>query len=265
MISSNPGRKIALVLGGGSARGLAHIGVLKVLKRHNIPIDLVVGTSIGALIGTIYALDIPLKDAEERALKISWWQLTDFVISKTGFLEGRILERIITESIKEKGFEDLRIPLAVVTTDIENGEEVVITSGDLARVIRASCSIPGIFIPVRIDDKLLVDGGLKNSVPSGVARRLGATFIIAVDVGFCIRKGRVSNIFQVLFQSLQIIGNELNKFQSKQADAVIKVHMEEDIDQMAFDKSGQIISAGEAAAEETIPVLLTQLKEEGLI
>lgn len=262
---SRSDRKIALVLGGGSARGLAHIGVLKVLKRHDIPADLVVGTSIGALIGAIYALDIPLKDVEERALKISWWQLADFVISKIGFLEGRNLERIIRELIEEKGFEDLKIPLAVVATDIENGEEVVITSGDLCRVIKASCSIPGIFMPVRIDDNLLVDGGLKSSVPTDVARRMGATFIIAVDAGFCVRKGRISNIFQVLFQSMQIIGNELNKFQSRQADAAIKVHMGEDIDQMAFDKSAQIISAGEAAAEEAIPMLLTQMKGEGLI
>lgn len=260
-----PDRKIALVLGGGSARGLAHIGVLKVLKRHNIPVDLIVGTSIGALIGAIYALDIPLRDAEERALKITWWQLTDFVISKIGFLEGRNLERIIRESIEEKGFEDLKIPLAVVATDIENGEEVVITSGDLCRVIKASCAIPGIFIPVRIDDRLLVDGGLKNPVPTEVARRMGATFIIAVDAGFCVRKGRVSNIFQVLFQSMQIVGNELNKFQSKQAEVAIKVHMGEDIDQMAFDRSAQIISAGETAAEEAFPLLFTQMKEEGLI
>lgn len=264
MIKS-PDRKTALVLGGGSARGLAHIGALKVLMRHKIPVDFVVGTSIGALIGAVYCLGIPLKDIEERALKLTWWQLADFVISKIGFLEGRILERIINESIQDKGFEDLKQPLAVVATDIENGEEVVLTSGDLSRVIRASCSVPGIFIPVRIDNRLLVDGGLKSSVPSGVARRMGAKFIIAVDVGYCVRKGRVSNIFQVLFQSMQIVGNELNKLQSRQAEAVIKVHLQDDIDQMAFDKSRQIIAAGETAAEEAIPSLLAQMKEERLI
>jgi NTE family protein len=258
-------KKIALVLGGGSARGLAHIGVLKVIKRYNIPVDMVVGTSIGSLIGAAYALDIPLEEVESKAVKISWWQLTDFIISKIGFLEGRNLEQVIRDTINEKGFEDLKIPLAVVTTDIENGEEVVITSGELCKVIRASCSIPSIFSPVRIDGRLLVDGGLRNSVPSEAARRLGASFIIAVDVGFCIRKGKISNIFQIIFQSIQILGSELNKFQSKQADIVIKVHLGEEIDQMAFDKTTQIISAGEYAAEKNMPMVIAQMKEYGLM
>jgi len=257
--------KTALVLGSGSARGLAHIGALKVLKRNKIPIDLVVGTSIGSLIGAVYALGMPLGRIEEKALATSWWQLADFVMSKMGFLEGLNLQKMIKESIEEKGFSDLKTPLAVVATDIENGEEVVYTSGDLARVIRASCSIPGIFIPVRVDGRLLVDGGLKSSVPSAVARRMGAKFIIAIDVGFCVQKGRVSNIFQVVFQSIQIIGNELNRFQSKEADYAVRVHMSEEIDQMAFDRAGEIIKAGETACEEAMPALLTQLKAAGLL
>jgi NTE family protein len=257
-------KRIALVLGGGSARGLAHLGVLKVLKRNRIPVDLVVGTSIGGLIGAIYALGLSLEKAEEMALKMSWWQLADFVISKTGFLEGRNLERIIREAIDDKGFEDTKMPLAIVATDIENGEEVVVTSGSLVNTIRASCSIPGIFIPVRIDGRLLVDGGLKSSVPSRVAIRLGASFIIAVDVGFCVRKGRITNILQMVFQSIQIIGNELNKFQAKEAEAQIKVHLGDEMDQMAFDKAAEIISAGEKAATEAIPSIISRLKEEGL-
>jgi len=258
-------KKIALVLGGGSARGIAHIGVLKVLKENNIPVDLIVGTSMGALVGAAYALDISLEKAEEVAVKSSWWHLADFVISRLGFLEGKNLERIIRNAVEDKGFEDLRMPLAIVANDIENGEEVVITSGNLVKVIRASCSVPGIFIPVRIDGRLLVDGGLKSSVPSDVAKRMGADFIIAVDVGFCVRKGKISNIFQVLFQSIQIIGNELNKYQAKEADVVIKVRLGDDIDQMAFDKAAQIIDAGEKAAEDAMPSLLSHMKEEGLI
>jgi NTE family protein len=156
------------------------------------------------------------------------------------------------------------MPLAIVATDIENGEEVVVTSGSLVNTIRASCSIPGIFIPVRIDGRLLVDGGLKSSVPSRVAIRLGASFIIAVDVGFCVRKGRITNILQMVFQSIQIIGNELNKFQAKEAEAQIKVHLGDEMDQMAFDKAAEIISAGEKAATEAIPSIISRLKEEGL-
>jgi len=257
--------KVAVVLGGGSARGLAHIGVLKVFQRHKIPVDFVVGTSIGSLVGALYALDIPLVRLEEMSFRINWWKLTDFVISKTGFLEGRNLEKIINKAIDAKGFEDLKRPLAIVATDIENGEEVVLTSGNLCKAIRASCSIPGIFSPARIDGRLLVDGGLKKQVPSDVARRMGATFIIAVDVGYCIKKGKITNIFQVVFQAIQIIGNELSKVQTKQADVAIKVRLGEDIDQMAFDKSKEIIKAGQIVTEEIMPMLKGQLKEEGFI
>jgi NTE family protein len=258
-------KKTALVLGGGAARGIAHIGVLKVLKRHKLPFDIVVGTSIGSLMGAIYALGLSLKNLEEIALKTTWKDLSDFALSKTGFLEGRNLERIIEGLLEDKGFLDLKKIFALVATDIENGEEVVIKSGNLSKAIRASCSIPGIFIPVRIDGRLLVDGGLRSTVPSETARLMGADFIVAVDVGYCVRKGRISNIFQVLFQSIQIIGSELNKHESSHADVVIEVPLGENIDQMAFDKAAEIIDAGEKAAEDAMPGLLDLMGKKGLV
>ena len=258
-------KKTALVLGGGAARGIAHIGVLKVLKQNKIPVDIVVGTSIGSLMGAIYALGFSLKHVEEAALQTTWKELSDFALSKTGFLEGRNLERIIERLIKGKGFSDTKKQLAVIATDIENGEEVVIKSGILSKSIRASCSVPGIFIPVRIGERLLVDGGLKSNVPSRAAKAMGADFIIAVDVGYCIKKGRISNIFQVLFQSIQITGSQLNKHESKLADIVIQVPLGEHIDQMAFDKAAEIISAGEKAARQAMPGLLTMLKKQAIM
>ena len=258
-------RKIALVLGGGSARGLAHVGVLKVFKKYGIPFDLVVGTSIGSFMGAVYALDLPLDRIEMLAHDLSWKRLADFVISKSGFLEGRNMERMIREYLDNKTFEDLKVPLAIAATDIEMGEEVVMTSGDLCRCIKASCSIPGIFMPTEIDGRLLVDGGLKSSVPSEVARRLGADFIVAVDVGFCIKRGKITNMFQIIYQSIQILGNELNKFQSKQADFTLRIHMDDDIDQMAFDKAAYIMSAGEKAANDAVGSIISALRTEGLI
>jgi len=258
-------KKTALVLGGGAARGIAHIGVLKVLKRHKIPFDIVVGTSIGSLMGAIYALGLSLKNVEDIALKTTWRDLSDFVLSKTGFLEGRNLERIIEGLLEEKVFSDLKKELAIVATDIENGEEVIIRSGNLSRAVRASCSIPGIFIPVRINGRLLVDGGLRSTVPSETAKAMGADFIVAVDVGYCVRKGKISNIFQVLFQSIQIIGSELNKHETKPADIVIEVPLGENIDQMAFDKAAEIIAVGEKAAEDAMPKLLDTMKKRGII
>ena len=264
-MKKNIKKKIALVLGGGAARGIAHIGALKVLKRHKIPIDMVVGTSIGSIVGAVYALGIPLKNLEKVALKTGWQDLADFALSKTGFLEGKNLERVIREAIEEKGFSDLKMPLAIVTTDIESGEEFVITSGDLAKSIRASCSIPGIFIPARIDGKMLVDGGLRSTVASEVAKRMGADFVIAIDVGYCVRKGKISNIFQVLLQSIQIIGSELSKHERMPSDVVIEVPLGEDIDQMAFNKAAEIVSIGEKTAEAAMHGLLVQMKKSCML
>ncbi|MDD5504521.1 MAG: patatin-like phospholipase family protein [Candidatus Omnitrophica bacterium] len=255
--------KTALVLGGGAARGIAHIGVLKTLRRYNIPFDIVAGTSIGSLMGAIYALDLPFDAVEEAALKTTWKDLSDFALSKTGFLEGRSLERIIEKLLDGKSFPDVKKEFAVIATDIENGDEVIIRSGNLVRAIRASCSVPGVFIPARVNGRLLVDGGLRNTVPSEVARAMGADFIVAVDVGYCVRKGRITNIFQVLFQSIQIIGSELNRHETMSADVVIRVDLGEDIDQMAFDKAAYIISEGEKAAEAAVPDILGLMKKRG--
>ena len=260
-----PGNKIALVLGGGSARGLAHIGVLKVLHQAKIPIDLIVGTSIGAFIGAAYALGIPLEIIEQRGKKIKLGHLTDFFISKFAIFKGKNLHNIIIDFIENKNFEDLKIPLAIVTADIENGQRAILTDGNLADCIRASCSLPGVFAPIRINGRLLVDGGLFDSVPARVAQQLGATFIIASDVGFCIKKEKITNILQMIYQSIQITGSELNKLQSKPADITITPQLSTDIDQMAFDKAAYIIQQGEEAAKNALPLLQCRLEEAGFV
>lgn len=245
-------KKVTLVLGGGSARGLAHIGVLKVLQREMIPIDMIVGTSIGALIGASYAAGVTLKMMEETAYQFTLSKLLDPVVPTIGLLAGDKLEGAIRQLIDNKRFEDCRIPLAVVATDIEKGEEVIYQKGELVDIVRASCSWPGIFSPVRVDGRLLVDGGIKNSVPTRIAKALGADYILAVDVGFCVRCGqRIENIFQILLQSFQITGEELNRYQSDSADAVIKVDLGL-IDQAAFNRSKEIVQKGIEAAESKI-------------
>ena len=231
-----PTRKTALVLGGGSARGIAHIGVLKILERERIPIDMVIGTSMGALIGAAYCLGVPVSQMDEYAGKFTMKKLLDPTMPSMGLLAGEKLEARIKELLDDKNFEDCKIPLAVVTNDIETGEEVIFQKGALVKVVRASCSWPGIFNPVRIDGRLLSDGGIKHSVPTSIARNLGADYIIAVDVGFCVRKGKIDNIFQMIVQSFQIMGEELNQYQAREADAIIKVDLP-DIDQAAFERS----------------------------
>lgn len=244
-------RKVTLVLGGGSARGLAHIGVLKVLEQANIPIDQIVGTSMGALIGAGYSTGITIKQMEERALKFSVNKLLDPTIPKIGLLAGNRLENIIRSMLDSKTFEDCRIPLAVVTTDIEKGEEVVHQKGDLVKAVRASCSWPGIFNPVAINGRTLSDGGIKHSVPTRIAHRLGADYVLAVDVGFCIKKDKIENIFQMILQSFQITGEELNQYQTGEADESIKVDLG-DLDQVSFERAQEAIYKGTLAAEMKI-------------
>jgi NTE family protein len=251
--------KVALVLGGGSARGLAHIGVLKVLHREKIPIDMIVGTSMGALIGAAYAIGDSIVSMEADAHSFTVNKLLDPTIPTMGLLAGDKLEKAIRELIDHKTFDDCKIPFAAVTTNIETGEEVVHQSGDLSKVIRASCSWPGIFNPVTIDGKLLVDGGIKNSVPTKIARSLGAEYVLAVDVGFCVGQGRIKNIFQMILQSFQITGEELNKHQSLSADFIIKVDLG-DIDQAAFNKSRLAIKKGQESAEAVISKLKKDMR-----
>lgn len=251
--------KIALALGGGAARGLANIGVLKVLERERIPIDLIVGSSIGALIGASYSLGIPIYIMEKTALKFSWKSLADFAISKFSILRGKKLQSLIEEFTDDKGFEDMRIPFAVTTTDIETGEELVHTKGNLQRLLQASCSWPGIFPPVTIEKRKLVDGGIRNSIPVKMARRLGASIIIAVDIGFCVRKAKIDNLFQMFVQSIQILGEELDLYQSMNADVIIRPEID-DIDQFTFHKAKEAIQKGEDATELALPQIRKKLK-----
>ena len=251
-------KKVALALGGGSARGVAHIGVLKVLEREKIPIDMIVGTSMGAMIGAAYAAGIPTSAMEALAYPFTINRLLDPTIPTMGLLAGEKLEGVIRELIDNRSFADCKIPFAAVTTNIETGEEVILQSGDMVKAIRASSSWPGIVNPVKIDGKLLVDGGIKNSVPANIARSLGADYVIAVDVGFCIKEGPVKNIFQMILQAFQITGEELNKHQSIHADFVIKVDLGH-IDQVAFDRGREAVQKGMEAAEKALPHLKKKL------
>ncbi|UCD55444.1 MAG: patatin-like phospholipase family protein [Candidatus Omnitrophota bacterium] len=252
-------RKIALALGGGAARGIANIGALKVLERERIPIDLIIGSSIGGLIGASYALGVPTYRMEEAALKFSVDELTDFAISKNSLVKGEKLKKIIEEFTDKKGFKDARIPFAITTTDIETGEELVYTKGPLQKIIQASCSWPGIFPPVIIEGRKLGDGGIRNSIPVKMAKPLGATHVIAVEIGFCVKSGKIDNLFQMFMQSIQILGEELDSYQSMQADVIIKPKLH-NLDQFAFDRAKEAVQDGEQAAKKAIPEIKRKLK-----
>jgi NTE family protein len=252
-------KKVALVLGGGGARGLAHIGILKVFEREGIKVDMVVGTSMGAVVGAVYSIGLPASHMEKRAATLSWTDLFDPTIPKMGLVEGEKLEAVIRDLVEDKTFLDTKVPLALVTTDIERAEEVVHTSGNLIKVARASCSWPGIFTPQRVDGRLLVDGGIKNSVPVSVARQLGADLIIACDVGFCVTTDvEINNILRLILQSFQIMGEELNTHLARFADIVIEPDLGH-LDQAAFNRASDIIYKGQEAAEKMLPRIQKKL------
>jgi len=252
-------RKATLVLGGGSARGIAHVGVLKVLEREGVAVERIVGTSMGALVGAAYCMGHSIAELEDAVNKFTVNKLLDPTMPSMGLLAGDKMEAIIKDLVGDKSFEECKIPFVAVTTDIETGEEVIYHRGAMTKVVRASCSWPGIFNPVRIDGRLLSDGGIKNSVPTRIAKSFGADYIIAVDVGFCVRRGRIDNIFQMILQSFQIMGEELNMYQANEADVVIKVNLG-DIDQTAFNRGREAMIKGLEAADSKIGLIKKDLR-----
>jgi len=175
--------KLGLALGSGAARGLAHIGVLKVLEEADIPIDIITGTSMGAFIGAMYAAGVPVAQMEQVALEIDWISMARLlapVMPTSGLSDGKKLLAFMAELLPARDFKDLRLPLAVTATDINTGEAIIIKQGDLLEALLASLAFPGIFSPVRFGHRFLVDGGLCNPIPTDVARNLGAEKIIGV-------------------------------------------------------------------------------------
>ena len=187
--------KIGLALGSGSARGWAHIGVIQALSEAGIHIDYIAGTSIGSVVGAVYASG-NINTLREVVLQLDWKQIAyffDVVLPKSGLIDGKKLSAFVRSHVNRINIEDLPIPFCTVSTDLTTGEEVIIQSGDIIDAVRASISVPGIFTPVKKNGAFLVDGGLVNPVPVSVTRQMGADFVIAVDLnhgiandkGFC--------------------------------------------------------------------------------
>jgi NTE family protein len=276
MDTSKSKKKVGLALSGGAARGLAHIGVLRVFREQGIPIDMIAGTSAGAVMGAVYASGQDIERMVEHALDAGWKRLAPLIdpsFPKTGFIKGRkitgLLSTYVGGNIK---FSDLKIPLACIATDIDTGEEVVIDSGPVLEALRASISIPGIFTVVRREGRHLVDGGLTTPVPVNVIRQMGADFVIAVNVNPDIssRAGGVSkksieahkepNIFQVMMQSIYITTYSLARNNLIHADIVIEPDLT-NIGAGDFQKAEEFINKGQRAAQKVIPEIRRRLAE----
>ena len=244
--------KVALVLGAGSARGLAHIGVLQVLLENQIPFDLIVGSSMGAMVGTIYACGADVYMLGKMVENMNTSLLFDVGVPNLGFIAGKRVSKFLELLTKRKNFADLDLPVAVVATDLVTGQRVVIEDGSIAEAVRASISLPGIFVPVMKDGMVLVDGAVIDRLPVEVAHLKGADLVIAVDVTYGPgSKTVINNTIDVILNSLDIMGKHHFDTVMPQADILIQPAVGH-INPKEFDKSREIMDQGRTAAEKKI-------------
>jgi len=214
--------RLALVLGGGAARGFAHIGVIKALEAQGIVPDLIVGTSAGSVVAAIYAGGASGFELQKFALDMDDKTITDWTVPDRGFIRGEALQNYVNKLLSNRPMEALPRRLAVVATDLRSGELVVFRSGDVGLAVRASSSVPGVFQPVRIASREFVDGGLVSPVPAKVARDLGATVVIAVDISSKPKNPSVSSTIEVLLQTFNIMSASVAQYELDRADVVIR-------------------------------------------
>ena len=258
-----PMPKIALVLGGGAARGFAHIGVIRVLEQEKIPIDLIVGTSVGSLIGAIYAYDVNSFELEWSAFTLERDDIFDYglmtVFTGLGAAKGEKLEEFVTTRVPIADIEDLKIPFAAVATDLNRGVRVVLDRGPVARAVRASCSIPVVFQPVEHQGGLLVDGGLLDNLPVSVARERGVDLVIAVDISVNVENHDITNLIEVIVQSINIMAAENMRRRKQEADVLISPAVGS-VGMMDFGQKKLCMQAGIEATQKAMPEIRKKIE-----
>ncbi len=217
-----PPPRVALVLGGGAARGFAHIGVIKALEAQGIVPDMVVGTSAGSVVGVLYAAGLDGFALQKLALGMQEDMVTDWTLPNRGVLKGEALQEFINRSVKNQPLQKLRRPVGVVATDLLSGEMMLFRRGDAGIAVRASSAVPGVFQPVEISGREYVDGGLTSPVPAQSARAMGADFVIAVDISSVGRREKLSGTLDVLLQTFAVMGQALSRHELEKADVVIR-------------------------------------------
>ncbi|HEX6940181.1 MAG TPA: patatin-like phospholipase family protein [Longimicrobiales bacterium] len=248
-------RRWALALGGGAARGIAHVGVMKVLEREGLTPDLVVGTSAGALAGVFLAAGVSADRTAAWGESLRWSALARPIVSRLGLMSNERMGDLLRRALPVRTFDELATPFACMATDLATAEPVLLCEGDLASAIRASCAIPGLMAPVERDGRLLVDGGVTANVPTNVARLLGADVVVAVDVNLTYRRTQPPrNMFEILMYSFFALGRAADRTATADADVLITP----DIGDVGFEQLGrapELLAAGEAAAQLAIPRL----------
>ncbi len=248
-------RKLGLALGGGFARGIAHIGVLKVLEEEKIPVDFIAGTSAGSIIEAAYCAGMSAKELEESARTSRFRDFARWSLSRYGFYTSDRMMNFCAEVVKLKNFEDLRIPFAVTATDVRTGAGVVFTKGPLVDPMRASCAYPGMFPPVEVDGRLLIDGMLSHAVPTTPVREMGAELVLGVYLcAHQSQRRRPRHLFELIGQCFSIAEAKMCDLWKRDADFIL----EPDIDGFAFDcfnRAKELSANGEAATRAALPQL----------
>jgi NTE family protein len=257
--SARPG--VALALGGGFARGFAHLGVLQVFEENHIAISHIAGTSVGSILGAAYASGAPLAQIMATCRTLKFRDIARWHVSRLGLATNHRLADLIKRVFVSRTFEQLRIPMAVVATNLNSGEAVVFTEGNLIDPIRASCAFPGIFEPVEIGTRWLVDGGLIAPVPTQAARNMGAKYVVGVSVGVPEGdRGKPTNIFQVVSRAVCAAQKHQLEMWERHADLIIRP----DVHSLAWDdfhRADEAIEAGKIAAKIAVPRILKLLAE----
>ncbi len=256
---------IAVVLGAGASRGFAHVGVLKVLEANRVPVHMIVGTSAGSFVGGLYAYGLSAFEIQKIALTLEKGDIVDLMFPDNGFIGGEKLEEFVNNTVNNTPIEKFRTPFYAVATNIQTGQEAVFLKGSAGIAVRASCSIPGVFRPVRIADSMYVDGGTVSPVAVDTAKRYGADVVIAVDISADRNTKQPEGTIDTILQAINIMHAELSIKQLGRADIIIRPKVGY-IGASDFEKRHEAILEGERAATEAMPEIqkiIDNLRQEG--
>jgi NTE family protein len=244
-------KKIGLALGGGAVFGAAHVGVLRAIEEKKIDISYISGTSIGALVAALWAFGIGWGKIAGLAKDTKWLDISSLSLSKFGILSNKGIRKLMNENIGESTFDDAKIPLAMIATDISNGEKVVLKSGNVADAVMASACIPGIFIPVEIDNRMLVDGGIVENIPLSPLEEMGAKYIIGVDLNSNHQYQKPKNILEVMLNSFHFTLMAAAKLQTEEADLLLQPDLS-GYNRVDLNQVGDLIEIGYRLAMEKL-------------
>jgi NTE family protein len=250
--------KIGLALGGGAAKGFAHIGVIKMLEASGIHPDVVAGTSAGSVVGALYASGMDAFALQQTAFGLDEAKIRDVRLFSGGLVQGQALQDYVNQLLHKQPIEQLKMPFAAVATELETGTRTVFVRGNTGRAVRASSSIPGVFEPVEIHGKHYVDGGVVSPIPVDAARQLGADFVIAVDISAAPNGSNPQGMMNIVGQSIDIMGRQLAAQESARADVVIRPDLR-GIGRTDFEQKNQAILEGEKATLAAMPAIRAKL------